>query len=53
MTAHWIGYVAFVLVLLVIKEVIEDGARDRSLAYLLCAVLGFALIVCLAVRGCA
>jgi hypothetical protein len=44
-TAHWIGYIVIVLVLSVIRVVIEDGARDRALAYVLCGVVLLALVV--------
>ena len=45
MTAHWIGYLVIALVLGVIRVLIEDGGRDRRLAWALCAVLLVAVVV--------
>jgi len=44
-TGFWIGYVVFVIVLLIMREVIDDGARDRTLAYLFCLVIVIVAVV--------
>lgn len=51
MIVHWIGYLLVVLVLAVIREAIDDGCRDRALAWMFCVVLVVALVVlCLLAR---
>lgn len=51
MIAHWIGYLVVVLVLAVIRKAIDDGCRDRALAWALCVVLVVALVaLCLLAR---
>ena len=43
--ARWIGYMAIVLLLTIIKAAIDDHCRDRVLAYMLCAALILVLVV--------
>ena len=52
MTAYWIGYILIALLLGVIRVVINDGARDHRLAWILVATWIFVLAVLYLCRRC-